>query len=264
MLLEQAERLVALCFEHPLVIECYKRGDKLSSNQTKHDIGHAFEVLAVGYKALEIVDALNPNLLDEWERKVILPLGLFLHDIGRCINVDKHDVAGAQWVMENLPNIKIDGQALPLEIIKRVARIVACHRTSRYVKVNFHEPALDIVIIADKCVGDEARVRWQRRLVYWFLTAIGLPSKGDHMREGDIHDRINYGIKSSDFGLDGNTMVLRMSVDRRVCSDKEIYELYGDRYHCVVIAANKLGFGFELEFDGQRMCEEAEGNWRLR
>ena len=264
MLLEKAERLVALCFEHPLVIECYKRGDKLSSNQTKHDIGHAFEVLAVGYKALEIVDARFPDLLDEWTRKVVLPLGLFLHDIGRCINVDKHDVAGAQWVMENLPNITIDGESLPLDIIKRVARIVACHRTSRYVNVKFVDPALDIVIIADKCVGDEARVRWQRRLVYWFLTAIGYPEKGDNMREGGIHDRVNYGIKNSDFELDGDIMVLRMSVDPRVCSAKEIYELYGDRYRCVVMAAGKLGFGFELEFDGVRMFEAAEGDWRSR
>lgn len=266
MNVDTAAKLVQSSFRHPYVLKCYKEGDANSSNQTKHDISHADEVLNLALRLVAQVEEVFPDLLDEWTKHVIIPLGAFLHDIGRCIDVDTHDVAGAKWAMDFLQNhLKTDtGETLPLDTIKRVARIIACHRTNRYVKVKFTDHALDIVLIADKCVGDEERVRPGRARILRALTWFGKAHWGDNLRVGGIHDRINFAIKKAQVDRDDRTFVLRIDLDERVCLPDEVYGLYGDRFHCCVIAARKMGFGFELEFNGVPMTEAKEGTWQAK
>lgn len=264
MELKKAAALVASVYGHPKVLACYAEGDKVSRNQTKHDIGHAFEVLALSLKLALIINTKSPGKIDAWTLQVVLPLAAFLHDIGRCMGIDDHDKLGAQWAIPFLRELRLEGddEQLPAETISRVARIIACHRTHRYAKVTFDEPALDIVLIADKCVGDEERVRPGRARVLRVLTWLGLSWLP--LRKGGVHDRANFAIKTAEVVEREDDLVLCIDLDKRVCQPKLIYELYGDRFHCCVIAARKLGYGFKLQFNGVVHIEHEgkEGDWR--
>lgn len=263
MHLHTAAQLVESSFRHPYVLKCYEEGDANSHIQTKHDISHADEVLAVALRLIDLVEEVNPGFINGWTKRVVIPLGAFLHDIGRCINVEEHDEKGAQWAMDFLRHhLKTaEGKTLPADVIRRVARIIAYHRTSRYTKANFTDPALDIVLIADKCVGDEDRVRPGRALILRMLTWIGLPQLGDYMRKGAIHDRVTFAIKKATVQRIDRTLALAIDLDTRVCTIADVYELFAARFHCCVLAATKLGFGFELHFNGIRYAESGTGKW---
>jgi hypothetical protein len=263
MLLGKAKQLVAACYKDQRLLDLYAKGDRLSSNQTKHDIAHAIEVLDVAIELTAKIHAQNPSLLDEWDREVIIPLAAFLHDIGRAIDVDNHDKAGAKWANEFLKELTLpgDNEILPLNVRNRVVRIIACHRAHRYRNVKFVDTALDIVLIADKCVGDEERVRPGRASVLRILTALRLA--WIPLRKGSIHDRANFAIKGKPrLEMDDDAFVLRLTIDTRVCKPSLIYNLYGDRFYCCELAFAKIGYLFQLEFNGVRYwsCGK-EGDW---
>ncbi len=264
MNIEEAAALVQSTLRHSAVLACYKQGDANSSNQTKHDISHADEVLQLALRLIDLTEEISPGKLDEWTKRVVVPMGAFLHDIGRCINVENHDSEGAKWAMEFLQNTlkTADGETLPIDIIRRIARVIACHRTNKYVKVTFEDPALDIVLIADKCVGDEARVRWFRKRLIRLLSWFRLGHLADNMRVGGIHDRANFAIKEALVERVETMLVLNLTLDTDVCLVQELYELYGDRFHCCVLAARKLGFGFSLRFNGVLYAEVKENEWK--
>ncbi len=262
MNIDKAKRLVEACYRDQRLLDLYAHGDHLSRAQTKHDIGHAFEVRDVAADLTAIVQAHRPELLSDWTMQIVIPLGAFLHDIGRAIDVEKHDSAGAAWAQDFLRKLTLEGddETLPSDIIKRVVKIIACHRAHRYVTVKTTDPALDIVVIADKCVGDEDRVRDRRaailRVLTWFRLS-WIP-----LRRGGIHDRANFAIKNAKLAPDGDELVLHLKIDERVCKPALIYNLYGDRFQSCSLAAFKLGFAFRLEFNGARYAfDETQGTF---
>lgn len=253
MELKDARGLVSACLKDPYIESLYEKGDKLSSSQTKHDIDHAFEVMNLANKVTEQLHSRNPGMFDDWTREVVIPLAAFLHDIGRAVSVEDHAKAGAKWSQEYLSSPRLslaNGENLPREVIKRICRIIACHRSRVVLKQDFNDPAWAIVVLADKCVGDEERVRPHRAFILSLLTPLGLAWVP--IRKNGVHDRANFAIKSADLVLDEFQMVLKVDMDNRVCEPSLIYSLYGERFKACVKAAAFLGFMFRLEFNGER------------
>ena len=247
MQLEKAKRLVAFIFAHPLVAETAKKGDMLSSNQTDHGMTHFLEVVRLARLLVEMINAQRPGTFSQWEVEVTIPLAALLHDIGRAINVDEHDKAGAKWTRDFLRKLTLPGdtETLPWAEVKRISKIVACHRSNVVLKRAFDDACWAVVVLADKFAGDEERVRPMRAAILSVLTAFRLSFIP--LRKGGIHDRVNFAIKKVEPYLQGDELGLRLNVDRRVCKPTMILELYGERYQACHLAAAFLGLKFRLE-----------------
>jgi len=262
MELLKAKKLVALCYVDPEIDRLYAAGDKLSSHQTKHDLDHARQVRDLAAKISGGVNARKPGALDEWTTDVVIPLAAYLHDIGRAIDVDEHANAGAKWSKDYLSRLRLDAddaETLPVAVVNRIARIVACHRSSIVLKMPFNDPAWAIVVLADKCVGDEERVRPVRATILSVLRlfrATWIP-----LRKGGVHDRANFAIKKSDVSFADGEICLDLTIDTRVCQAKLIYELYTDRFQACVKAADYLGYAFRLVFNGERFAFSPDRGW---
>ncbi|MGH9549263.1 MAG: hypothetical protein ACRD3W_07810 [Terriglobales bacterium] len=268
--LARAIILVDACFKDPQVLGLYDEGDRMSSSQTKHDRGHAFSVRDVGLALLAEYETRFPGALDPWTTKVVIPLALFLHDIGRALDVDNHAVAGASVV-----NVYLRRLRLPQPVIRRICRIIALHRSASVLRKEFDDPAWAIVVIADKCVGDEDRVRPTQANILKVLRFFRVAHR--NWWEHAEHDRINFAIKKANLIVDSNedapvdsaslepagAIVLKLTLDEVVAPAMEVTTLYGDRFHSCGRAAQYLGFVFRLEFNGVRyMYDKNAASWR--
>lgn len=252
MSLAKAKVLVERCLADPEIKRLYAAGDKLSSHQTKHDLQHAMEVVKLSLQLVTLIRSSGKIELSDWDEYVVIPLAAFLHDIGRAIDVDDHAAVGAKWAKEYLSRLTLEGdsEALPLEVINKICRIVACHRSSTVLKATNMDPSWAVVVIADKCVGDEERVRPIRALVLQFLTMFRL--SWIPLRKGGVHDRVNFAIKHVEIASDADDLVLKLKIDSRVCAPSLVYQTYTDRFQACSKAATFLGFNFRLEFNGVR------------
>ncbi len=262
MELQKALLLVAACYTDPEIERLYEAGDKLSSHQTKHDIDHACQVRDLARKISTEISASQANYLDQWTSDVVIPLAAYLHDIGRAISVDDHANAGAKWTKKYLSRLRLpnDSETLPVPVINRIARIVARHRSQIVLNTPFNDPAWAIVVLADKCVGDEERVRPVRAAILSLLTLIR--ATWIPLRRGGVHDRANFAIKKSDLVFGPTEIGLVLTVDKRVCDPSLIYTLYSDRFQACVKAAEFLGYTFQLVFNGERYSNPSGKGWQ--
>ncbi len=254
------EILVESCYQDPRLLKLYDAGDRLSRSQTKHDANHAYLVRDV---AVELVRQLRehkcPEPLDEETASVVIPLAAFLHDIGRGVDVEDHAGAGARLMHKYLRD-----SGFPEHIVKRVCRIIACHRSKVVLSRELDDPAWAIVVIADKAVGDEDRVRPLRAKLLRIMRFFGAA----RLWQGE-HDRVNFAIKEAhlvvdgdDRSLDPGAIVLKLRIDEKVARPDEIYSLYGERFHACGRAAQYLGYLFRLEFNGIRFVyDKAVSGW---
>ncbi|MBY0551553.1 MAG: HD domain-containing protein [Candidatus Obscuribacterales bacterium] len=251
MSLAMARLVVTRCLTDSELEALYAAGDKLSSHQTKHDLSHALAVLQTARQLVTILTNRGYRLT-EWETDVIIPLAAFLHDVGRAIDVKNHAEAGANFALHYLRKLTVDGnsnQTLPEEVIKRICKIIACHRSEKVLTATVDDPAWAIVVIADKCVGDEERVRPIRARVLGFLTFFRL--SWIPLRKGGVHDRVNFAIKEAKLvgEEDTDNLVLQLTVDERVCRPQLVFETYADRFRACAKAADFLGCRFLLKFN---------------
>lgn len=265
MKLEKAIQLTEALYTHSDIAALYKAGDDMSRHQTKHDLAHAQEVTSLAIKLASMLVERNPDLLDSLTQHVIIPMSAFLHDIGRAKNVDRHAEAGAVWSREflsqrlTLPGDE-DEERLSEEVVDRICRIIASHRSSTVLKNDFDDPAWAIVVIADKCVGDENRVRPKRALILRLLTWFK-PESIKKLKNFE-HDRANFAIKQVDLTVDKKELVLQIRMDRRVCEPAHIFRLYGARFWACAKAAKFLDYRFRLEFNGERYAfSKKEQTW---
>ncbi len=258
MNLQKAKELATACFCDPEISRLYQAGDQMSHNQTKHDLDHANQVMDLANKVARGLVARDAGALDDWTREVVIPLAAFLHDVGRAIDVADHARAGATWARAYLGRLTLEGdsETLPVEVIERICKIIACHRSSAVLKQDFDDPAWAIVVIADKCVGDEDRVRPEQAAILAVLTWFRLA--WIPLRKGGVHDRATFAIKKAELNVGDGNLRLSIALDERVCKPKLVYELYGERFWACVKAARYLGYGFELEFNGVGYSYDSE------
>jgi hypothetical protein len=258
--------LVEAMFKDEALLKLYREGDKMSAHQTKHDVGHAFSVTTLARELTAEIHSRNPSLLSDELREVVIPAGAFLHDIGRAIDVNNHAAAGAKVSREYLR-----GKGLSREAVNLICSIVACHRSDTFLRLEMEHlrtvPHLAIVVIADKCVGDEDRVRPGKAMLLKCLRLLGVAQR--NFWKNAEHDRVNFAIKQANLIVDSDdcptpehagAIVLKLQLDSKVAPPEEVLELYGNRFHSCGRAAKSLGFLFRMEFNGTRFHYDDEAD----
>lgn len=259
--------LVQKIYTDPEVLALCEEGDRLRSHQTHHDLRHLLLVRDVAVSLAKQIDAIRPGMFTQHQIEVIIATAAFFHDLGSGIDPDNHAAAGAIWARKNLP---LFGYLKP--DIQESCRIIACHRSEvvlkedrSFRKPNFGDACWAVVVIADKAVGDETRVRDD---AFRALTEL---LEQDRMSEwqGSEHDRINFAIKKSELVVDGRgneepgAIILKLRMDERVAKPEEVCNLYSARFHACGKGAQYLEFLFRLEFNGERYYyDKPTSAWR--
>ena len=69
----------------------------------------------------------------------------------------------------------------------------------------------------------------------------------------DIHDRVNYSVKETEVLVDKNEICLKMTIETKLCSVMDYFEIFLGRMTLCRRAAEKLGVTFSLMINGQKM-----------
>ena len=189
---------------------------------TEHSFAHVMHVAeTAGY----ILQTLGYD-----ERTVELAkIAGYLHDIGNLVNRKEHSQSGAVMAWSILNDMQCD----PGEMATIVTAI-GNHDEGNGVPVNAVAAAL---ILADK-----ADVRWTRVRNTDFATF-------------DIHDRVNYSVKKSVLKInEEKTLVkLKLTVDTKLGSVMDYFEIFMGRMLLCRKAAEKLGLQFKLIINEQQL-----------
>ncbi len=263
-------------YRDPELLAIYEQGDANSHWQTRHDYQHGDEVTVLARELTGHIHRIFPELLDEVTREFVIPCAAWLHDIGRAIDIDRHDIEGARLV-----NRYLKKHGIPQDLVQRISRIVVHHRSGSVIKRGIRSPEHAIVVIADKCIGDENRVREDKAFMLNILKHIGIGKLTLARRNfwyNAPHDRVNYAIKEANLLVDVNEadkagppsgeVVLKLRVDERVAPIEEIVTLdwFADSFFACGKASKYFGFSFRLEFNGVRhmwdkTARKGHGGW---
>ena len=189
---------------------------------TEHSFAHITRVASVAKYILET--------LGYSEREVELAqIAGYLHDIGNLVNRIDHAQSGAVMAFRIL-----DKMGASPEDIATITTAIGNHDEGTAVAVN---PTAAALILGDKTDVRRSRVRNQD------ITSF------------DIHDRVNYSVKSSKFSIseDRSVFELALEIDTTYCSIMDYFEIFLTRMVLCRKAAEKLGMRFQLSINGQRV-----------
>ncbi len=153
----------------------------------------------------------------------------FLHDIGNLVNRVDHAQSGAVMAFRILDNM-----GMPSEEIATIVSAIGNHDESTAFPVNAVAAAL---ILADKTDVRRSRVR-----------NTDIPSF-------DIHDRVNYSVRSASATLDAACKVfsLELDIDTQYGSVMDYFEIFLNRMILCRKAAEKLNLTFRLVVNNQQL-----------
>ena len=189
---------------------------------TEHSFAHVTRVASVAKYILET--------LGYSEREVELAqIAGYLHDIGNLVNRIDHAQSGAVMAFRIL-----DKMGASPEDIATITTAIGNHDEGTAVAVN---PTAAALILGDKTDVRRSRVRNQD------ITSF------------DIHDRVNYSVKSSKISIseDRSVFELALEIDTTYCSIMDYFEIFLTRMVLCRKAAEKLGMRFQLSINGQRV-----------
>ncbi len=156
----------------------------------------------------------------------------YLHDIGNVVNREDHAHTGALLAYNILKRLGDDSDC---EMIADIVTAIGNHDERTGAPVN---PIAAAIILADKTDVRAARVR--------NVSDVSL---------FDIHDRVNYSVKSSKLIIDKETREIRLdlAIDTELCPVIDYFEIYVSRMMLCRKAANVLKASFKLVINGQRL-----------
>ncbi len=188
---------------------------------TEHSFAHVTKV------AMLASDILLTLGYSEREAELAKMAG-YLHDIGNVINRIDHAQSGAVMAFRILDKMGADP-----EDIATIVTAIGNHDESTAFPVNAVAAAL---ILADKTDVRYTRVRNQ------------------DYSQFDIHDRVNYSVKKSEVEVikDGH-IKLELTIETKMCTVMDYFEIFLNRMLLCRKAADKLGVPFLLVINGQRL-----------
>ncbi|MBR5798916.1 MAG: HD domain-containing protein [Lachnospiraceae bacterium] len=152
----------------------------------------------------------------------------YLHDIGNVVNRVDHAQSGAVMAFRIL-----DRMGAEPEDIATIITAIGNHDESTAFPVN---PIAAALIIADKTDVRYTRVRNQDFATF------------------DIHDRVNYSVKESEVIIEkGSHIELQLTIETKMCSVMDYFEIFLNRMILCRKASEKLGLDFRLMINGQRL-----------
>lgn len=181
------------------------------------------------------------GLVAKSARMILLELGLpereaelsaiagYLHDVGNVFNRVNHAFTGAV-----LAHTLLLGMGMEADEITQIVAAIGSHDEISC------EPVSNVasgLIIADKSDVHRSRVR------------------NPAMIKFDIHDRVNYAVENSKLQVDREKrlIVLDLSIDTKISSVMEYFEIFLSRMLYCRRAANFLGCEFNLVANGNRL-----------
>lgn len=153
-------------------------------------------------------------------------IAAYLHDIGNVINRIDHAQSSAVMAFRLLDNLN-----MPAEEICAVISAIGNHDEHTAQPLNAIASAL---IIADKTDVRRSRVR--------------NISSADY----DIHDRVNYAVEQSRlyFSEDKKSLILELTLDTKIASVMEYFEIFLDRMLLCKRSAEFFGLNFQMKVNG--------------
>lgn len=200
-----------------------KADDTLSAlGFTEHSFPHVLRVSDVAGKILKLLGYSEHDI-------EIVKIAGYMHDIGNLVNRVDHAQSGAIMAFRILDKLGMD-----TEDIADIVSAIGNHDEGTAVPINAIAAAL---ILADK--SDVRRSRVRNRDISSF----------------DIHDRVNYSVKSSNLVIDDNkrTITLVLDVDTEFGSVMDYFEIFLGRMILCRKAAEHLGLHFKLNINGQHL-----------
>ena len=187
---------------------------------TEHSFAHVGLVAANACYVLKTL-GYSPRTVE------LVQIAAYLHDIGNLVNRADHSQSGAVMAFRILDKLNGD----PGEIATIVTAI-GNHDEGTGQPVNAVAAAL---ILADKSDVRRSRVR------------------NEDFATFDIHDRVNYSVRSSDLRIseDRSSILLCLDVDTQYGSVMDYFEIFMERMLLCRKAAETLGLQFRLEINGQ-------------
>lgn len=193
----------------------------LAMGYTEHSFAHVKKVAEMAGEILKIQG------FDDREIELAKIAG-YLHDIGNVINRIDHAQSGAVMAFRILDRMNADP-----EDIATIVTAIGNHDESTAFPVNAVAAAL---ILADKTDVRRTRVRNHDTVTF------------------DIHDRVNYSVKESQLKIEkGWYIELLMTIDTEICPVVDYFEIFLGRMILCRKAAEKLGLGFRLTINGNRL-----------
>lgn len=183
---------------------------------TEHSFAHVEKVAA----AVEMV----LTELNYPERTIELgKIAAYMHDIGNVINRIDHAQSGAVMAFRLLDNLN-----MPAEEICAIISAIGNHDEHTAQPLN--------AIAAALIIGDKTDVRRSR--VRNFSESMD-----------DIHDRVNYAVESSQlyFSPDKKSLILEISLDTKISSVMEYFEIFMDRMLLCKRSAEFFGLTFQMK-----------------
>lgn len=189
---------------------------------TEHSFAHTAKVADT---ARYILESLQFN-----KREVELAqIAAYLHDIGNLINRIDHAQSGAVMAFRILDNLGMSSEDIAI-----VVSAIGNHDESTAFPVNAVAAAL---ILADKTDVRRSRVR------------------NTDVSSFDIHDRVNYSVRSASTILDTSVsnFTLQLDIDTKYGSVMDYFEIFLERMILCRKAAEKLALEFHLVVNGQQL-----------
>ncbi|MBR3683596.1 MAG: HD domain-containing protein [Lachnospiraceae bacterium] len=215
-----------------ITYEQIKKNDKVNTYIKKADES----LIALGYTEHSFA---HVTKVADTARRILLTLGYsereaelaaiagYLHDIGNVINRIDHAQSGAVMAFRILDNMEADP-----EDIATIITAIGNHDEHTAFPVN--------AVAAALILGDKTDVRYTR-------------VRNQDLSTYDIHDRVNYSVKETEVLVDKNEICLKMTIETKLCSVMDYFEIFLGRMTLCRRAAEKLGVTFSLMINGQKM-----------
>ena len=160
-------------------------------------------------------------------------IAAYMHDIGNVINRIDHAQSGAVMAFRLLDNL-----GMPADEISLIVSAIGNHDEGPAAPVT---PIAAALIIADKSDVRRSRVR--------SADGVFVPTSENLAR--DIHDRVNYAVEKSSlyFSDDKKDIILDLTIDPKISSIMEYFEIFLDRMKLCRRAAEFLGIRFRLKIN---------------
>lgn len=193
---------------------------------TEHSNAHVERAAASAYKILT-------TLGYEQRTCELAEIAAYMHDIGNVINRIDHAQSGAVMAFRLLDNL-----GMPANEISLIVSAIGNHDEGAAAPVT---PIAAALIIADKSDVRRSRVR----------SADGAFVPTSENLAKDIHDRVNYAVEKSSlyFSEDKNDIILELTIDQKISSIMEYFEIFLDRMKLCRRAAEFLGIRFRLKIN---------------
>lgn len=153
----------------------------------------------------------------------------YMHDIGNVVNRVDHAQTGAVIAFNILTRIGMKPEEIAL-----IIAAIGNHDEGTGAPISNVSAAL---ILADKTDVRRSRVR------------------NDDFATFDIHDRVNYAVEEAKviINADIKSILLDLTVDTKICSLMEYFEIFLTRMMMCRRAADFLGANFELMINGTKL-----------